>query len=167
MPVKKTKGVPALGQVQLTKNFYLNEFLESEWASRNDVDNTPNGPTVFQNIHATAEMLEEVRKACGNKGIFISSGYRSPRVNAGVGGSSVSDHMTGSAADIRAPGYGSPAHVMAAVLDASIKFGQMILEGTWVHISLPCGENDGQCLRAVFAQGQKTRYVPMARSELP
>lgn len=167
MPVKKTKGTPALGQVQLTKNFYLNEFLESDWASRNDVDNTPNSPTVFQNIHTAAEMLEEVRKACGNKGIFISSGYRSPKVNAGVGGSQTSDHMTGSAVDIKAPSYGSPAHVAAAILDAGILFNQLIWEGSWVHISLPFGDNDGQCLRAVFAPGRKTTYVPMIRSELP
>lgn len=159
MAVKKPKGTPALGQIQLTKNFYTNEFLESEWASRNGVTNFPNAPTIMSNIYKLAELLEEVRKACGNKGVFITSGYRSPEVNKGIGGSKTSDHLTGSAADIRIPGYGSPLHVAKAVLDAGIKFGQLIYEGSWVHISLPDGKNDGQVLTAEFRQGKPTTYA--------
>ena len=159
MAVKKPKGTPALGQIQLTRNFYLNEFLESEWGSRNGVTNFPNAPTINQNLYKLAELLEEVRKACANKGIFITSGYRSPEVNKGIGGSKSSDHLTGSAVDFRSPGYGSPLHVADAIVKAGIKFGQLIYEGSWVHMSLPDGQNDGQVLTAVFRQGQATTYT--------
>lgn len=158
MAVKKPKGNPALGQIQLTRNFYLNEFVETEWGSRNGVANFPNAPGVMPNLYKLAELLEEVRKVCGNKGVFITSGYRCPEVNTGIGGSKTSDHLTGSAADIRVPGYGSPIHVAEAIIKSGIKFGQLIYEGSWVHISLPEGINDGQVLTAVFTRGKPTTY---------
>jgi zinc D-Ala-D-Ala carboxypeptidase len=158
MAAKKPKGTPALGQIQLTKNFYLSEFLDSEWASRHGVDNTPNAPTLMENIHQLAEMLEKVRAACGNKGVVISSGYRSPKVNTGIGGAANSEHLTGSAADIRSPAYGSPLHVANAIIDAGIEFGQLIYEGSWVHISLP-GEHRGEMLTAQFREGKPTTYT--------
>jgi zinc D-Ala-D-Ala carboxypeptidase len=160
MPVKRTKGTPALGQVALSKNFYLNEFLDSSTAERLSIENVPNSPTVFQNIYKLALMLEEVRKACGNKAVFVDSGFRSPQLNAAVGGDPNSEHMIGAAADIRVPGYGSPWHVGKAILAANIPFGQLIYEGNWIHISLPDGVNDGQIKTAIFKKGEKTRYVP-------
>ena len=44
----------------------------------------------------------------GNKPVLISSGYRSPKLNKAIGGSSTSAHMSGLAADFSCPGFGTP-----------------------------------------------------------
>jgi hypothetical protein len=80
--------------------------------------------------------LEAVRVRLGCAPVLISSGYRSPAVNAAVGGSRNSQHMTGQAADFTAPRFGSPAEVVAALVDSGVEYDQLILEfGRWVHIS--------------------------------
>lgn len=146
------------GAIQLTANFYLSEFLESNEAVRLGIDNTPH-PIAMQNLFKTAELLEQVRKALGNAPIKISSGYRSPQLNTRIGGSATSEHVHGLAADFTAPRFGTPLQIAQKIIDSGIKFGQLIYEGTWVHISVPDGRNDGQVLTAKFVKGQKTRYL--------
>ena len=48
--------------------------------------------------------LEELRKVVGNRAIVINSGYRCPIHNKNVGGAPGSQHMKGTAADIRVIG---------------------------------------------------------------
>ncbi len=50
--------------------------------------------------------LEELRRAIGNRGIIINSGYRCPVHNKNVGGATNSQHKYGRAVDIRAAGMG-------------------------------------------------------------
>ena len=45
-------------------------------------------------------LLEKLRAELGNKIITISSGYRTPKHNAAVGGEPGSQHLHGNAADI-------------------------------------------------------------------
>lgn len=147
------------GQVQLTPNFTLSELIESDTAERLGIDNVPNSPTVLENLYKVAVLLEEVRKACGNRPVVVSSGYRSPRLNRHIGGSANSDHMRGEAADFRVPGFGTPLQVARAIIAAKIKFGQLIFEGTWLHISLPDGTNDGDVRTKRFVNGEAV-YTP-------
>jgi putative chitinase len=79
-------------------NFRLGEFLVTN-------SGLPNIPTwaALENIKAAAAGMEKVRALLGAP-ITITSGYRSPQVNAAVGGVSNSDHMTGFAVDFRAAG---------------------------------------------------------------
>lgn len=166
MASKSSKGQAALGQIQLTRHFYLEEFVASDTAARHGIDNRPNAPTIVQNLFKCAELLEQVRSACGNKAVFITSGYRSPEVNRLIGGSKMSAHMTGAAVDFKVPGYGSPVHVAHRIVDSGVKFGQLIYEGNWVHISLPDSEHDSQVLTAVFRPGEHVRYL-LGLPELP
>ena len=72
------------------------------------------------------------------KPITISSGYRSPKLNKAVGGSTNSKHVTGQAVDFICPAFGSPEEVMRAIIKAGISFDQCILEfppNGWVHMS--------------------------------
>lgn len=138
--------------IQMTPHFALSELIDSDYAERHGIDNVPNSPLVMANLYKLAEMLEKVRKACGDKPLVLSSAYRSPKVNAGVGGSATSDHMTGSAGDFRVPGFGTPLQVARAIVAADIKFGQLLMEGNWVHLSLPDGSNDGQVLTVRFVK---------------
>lgn len=143
------------GSIQLTPHFFLSEFIESDTAFRNGIDNTPD-PFVTANLVKVAALLEKVRSALGDKVITVTSGYRCPKLNAMVGGRPTSEHLTGSAADFRCYGFGNPLQVAQAIINAGIKFGQLIYEGSWVHISIPDGRNDGEVLTAKFVNGRAT-----------
>ena len=69
--------------------------------------------------------------------LLISSGYRSPGLNASVGGATNSRHVLGLAADFTAPKFGAPLAVAKAIAASDIQFDQVIHEfGRWVHMGL-------------------------------
>jgi zinc D-Ala-D-Ala carboxypeptidase len=124
--------------MKLTDHFTLAELTHSQAADRKGLDNTP-PPDVITRLAATGHGLEMIR-ALVQCPIIISSGYRSPAVNAAVGGAKASQHLTGQAADITAPWFGPPKNLMAAIIKANLPFDQCILEyagqgGGWVHVS--------------------------------
>lgn len=122
--------------MKLSENFYLSEFVESESAERHGIENAPD-PLALANLFKLAAMMQRVRALLGNKVITISSGYRSPALNKAVGGSATSDHMRGEAADFKCRAFGTPLDICRAIAKSDIEFGQLIWEGSWVHISLP------------------------------
>lgn len=132
----------ATSPAMLTDHFSLAELCHSQTAARLGLHNHP-PPDVIDNLRNTAHGLEMVR-ALVQCPIVVSSGYRSPAVNQAVGSKPGSQHTQGRAADITAPGYGSPKQLMDAILRARvpIPFDQCILEhydantgNGWVHIS--------------------------------
>lgn len=146
------------GDIQLSPNFYLSEFLISAEAVRRGISNTPD-PLAIQALFKTAKLLEQVRSLLGNKIITISSGFRCLALNRAIGSGDTSQHLTGDAADFNCRAFGTPLQVAAAIAKSSIKFGQLIQEGNWVHISNPRGHNDGEILTAHFTPGGKTTYT--------
>jgi len=145
------------GSVQLSPHFFLSEFIESDTADRLGIDNTPPAiivPRLFQ----LAKLLEEVRTLLGGKVITVTSGYRCPELNVHLGSGPGSEHPQGMAADFKCRTFGTPLQICHAIAKSGIKFGQLIEEGTWVHISLPDGRNDGQVLTAIFTPGGATCY---------
>lgn len=121
--------------MHLSSHFTLQEFTVSQEAARRGLDNTP-PPDVLERLKRTAQGLEAVRVRLGCAPIIISSGYRSPAVNAAVGGAANSQHMRGEAADIICPRFGTAVEIAAALRDSGIEYDQLILEhGAWVHIS--------------------------------
>jgi hypothetical protein len=146
---------------QLSRNFTLAELCKSEVAIRRNIDNTPS-EKVKNNLQIlVANVLQPLRDKFGP--VTITSGYRSPAVNTAVGGSPVSDHCLGMAADIEINGIDNK--VLAEYIRDNFKFTQLILEfytedvpdSGWVHVSYD--ENDLKCnvLRAVKENG-KTVY---------
>jgi len=149
--------------MNLTKNFTLSEMTKSETALRHDMDNTPD-QTVISNLQALAvHVLQPVRDHYG-KGVKVNSGYRSPDVNARVGGSRTSDHTRGMAADIEIPGV--PNAELAEWIRGNLPFTQLILEfytrgvpdSGWVHVSYDPANLKKQALNAVKQDGQ-TDYL--------
>lgn len=119
----------------LTANFTLEEFVTSQEASRKGIDNTPNDD-VKDNLLQLAQRMEEVRGLLG-KPIIVSSGYRSPKLNAAIGGAKNSQHITGQAVDFICPLFGTPKEICEAITrNSRIVFDQLIQEGTWVHMSI-------------------------------
>lgn len=122
--------------MKLTAHFDLDEFTISQEAARKGIDNTPSADVV-ENLYILAVALEEIRERLGQP-IVISSGYRSPDLNAAVGGVPNSAHVLGFAADLTCPGFGSPLTVARAIASMpGIRYDQIIYEfGSWCHISV-------------------------------
>jgi uncharacterized protein YcbK (DUF882 family) len=149
---------------QLTASFSLKELTVSETAVRKGLDNTPN-ETVTSNLKTLCEnILQPVRDHYG-KAVKVNSGYRSPEVNASVGGSKTSDHCKGQAADIEISGVANGD--LAKYIAGNFEFTQVILEfytqgvpeSGWVHVSYDPQDLKCQCLTAVKEKG-KTVYTP-------
>lgn len=119
--------------MQLSEHFSLEEMVASQTASRLGLDNTPPAD-VIENMKRAASHMEEVRALLGHS-IVVSSGYRSPAVNQAVGGTETSAHCQGWAIDFICPGLGTPYQVAQKIYGAAVRFDQLIMEHTWVHIS--------------------------------
>jgi hypothetical protein len=140
------------GQNRMTKNFSLDEFTVSKTAEQRGIDNSL-PPELIPQAEATLDMLENIRSYLSELAgkdipIFIQSGYRSPELNAAVGGAKNSDHVKAKAIDFRAPAFGSPIEI-AKALEPQINFlgvAQLINEypdgNGWVHVSTKAPEND-------------------------
>lgn len=150
--------------MNLTKNFSLNELTQSETALRKGLNNVPTQAIIDSLQTLAVNVLQPIRDHYG-KGVKVSSGYRSPEVNAAVGGSKVSDHCKGQAADIEIPGL--PNMELATYIKDNLKFTQLILEfytpgvvdSGWVHVSYNPDNLKCQVMTAIMKDG-KTVYLP-------
>jgi zinc D-Ala-D-Ala carboxypeptidase len=124
----------------LSPHFTLTEFTTSQTASREGIDNSPS-PEHHENLKKIAAVMELVRSLLGDRPINVSSGYRSPALNAAVGGASSSAHCAGLACDFQCDGFGTP-HEIAVFLSSHVGelgIDQLINEyppNGWVHVGL-------------------------------
>lgn len=150
--------------MQLSENFSLHEMVKSETALRKGLDNTPTDD-VIENLKTLAENVLQPIRDHYETGVKVNSGYRSPDVNASVGGSRTSDHTRGMAADIEIPGV--PNAELAEWIAENLEFTQLILEfytpgvpdSGWVHVSYDPDNLKCQKMTAMKVDG-KTKYVP-------
>lgn len=141
--------------MNISPNFTLDELTHSDIALRKGIDNTANAE-IIANLTELALTLEKVRDLLGVP-MHINSAYRGPKVNAAVGGSSTSAHMTGQAADFTAPAFGTPQEIAIEIAASDIEFDQLIFEGAWVHIGIR-GDMRRQIMTAHF-DGGKASYT--------
>jgi zinc D-Ala-D-Ala carboxypeptidase len=146
---------------KLTANFWLDEFTISQTATRMGIDNTPPPEIIARLKTVTAPGLEKVRAGpMRGNAISISSGYRCPRLNAAVGGSSSSAHLWGWATDFNCRRFGSPLAVCKAIAASDIEYDQLIHEfGRWVHISFD-PRMRGQEL-TIDSLGSRSGFLPV------
>ena len=77
-------------------NFSFSELIKTDTG----LDNIPNDMNVLSNLCRLAAFLQTIRNEL-HLPIIVNSAYRSPEVNAKVGGVSSSYHVKGLAADIK------------------------------------------------------------------
>lgn len=110
----------------------------------------PNDPGVGEGaslVRLAEVILEPMRALAGP--LKVNSGFRSPAVNAKIGGVANSQHMKGEAADLVPLEIGIE-DLFERTKASEIPFDQLILEPTWVHVSVaPLGRAPRrECLKA-------------------
>lgn len=130
------KRIQGTTPVNISRNFTFAELL----VTSQKIDNSTSDETVIWNLQLLAEnILEAVRFGKGS--VIIHSAYRSPKVNAAVGGSLKSQHSKGQAADFHVNGVTN--YDLAIWIRDNLDFDQLILENYvkgsplsgWVHCS--------------------------------
>lgn len=114
-------------------------FTEAESVTTSTgIANVPT-PEIKARILNTAYGMELVRACLLRNPITVNSWYRSPAVNAAVGGVGNSEHLTGAAVDFVCPKFGTPKEICKSLVlyGHILNYNQLIQEGTWVHISFP------------------------------
>ena len=128
--------------MNLSPHFSLAELTKTSVR----MDNTPPHDAIANLSRLCYDVLELVRKEFVP--VTVNSGYRSPAVNAAVGGSKTSQHMTGHAADFEVRGVSN--YDLACWVRDNLKFSQLILEcykpggdpnAGWVHCSFDPDNN--------------------------
>lgn len=126
--------------MQLSKNFHLSELIKSQTASRYGIPNYPNS-TQTENLRIVCEKVLQPTRDYFDRPLIVSSGYRSPLLNARIGGSKNSQHCFGQAADFEIPGL--PNKQVAQWIKDNLSYDQLILEfydgknpnSGWIHCS--------------------------------
>ena len=140
-------------QAKLSEHFTLGEMCKT---SAKTADGNIPSHVHIENLRRLCGWLEMLRDEWnrrygeGDDPIVINSGYRSPQVNAAVGGVKGSNHLTGCAADIRVAGMEQALRYAVILLDISDEsredFDELLLErspkgGYWLHFAVRPSDN--------------------------
>lgn len=163
-----------MNDIQFTPHFKLSEFVSSETAEKQGIENNPS-PEAVENLRLlSVHTLEPLREALGLP-IVITSGYRCKALNDIIAHHSQrSQHMEGRAADFyvisrRNGGNGRNAsHRELLVLafrtiltNPTVDFDQLILYPGFIHVSF-VSHNDNRH-KIMSANGQGT-YRALTRA---
>lgn len=129
--------------MQLTKNFTLQEMVQSPTARKKGIDNTPTDKVTGYLKALCETVLQPIRDEWGEP-IIVTSGYRCPKLNVAIGGAKNSDHMFGAAADIKTKSDKPEDNkrlfqlIIAMKDQGKIKCRQIIDEYSydWIHVSI-------------------------------
>ena len=136
--------------MRLSKNFTLSELTRSSTAKRKGINNEPTEAHKKNLQRIVTEILQPMRDQLGP--IRVTSGYRSPKLNRSIGGSTKSQHCKGQAVDIQFWDKGVMKNkvIYDYIVQNGIEFDQMINEFdfSWIHISLKDKDNRNRILEA-------------------
>lgn len=129
--------------------FELEEFLRSDTALKNKIENLPSFEVV-EHIKELTKLLNVIREKW-DSAIIVNSGFRSKKLNTVVGGVKNSMHLEGKAADI-VPKNGKT-KALFSMIEEMIKSGEIVVgqiidenKGSWIHISIPDEKHHNQIL---------------------
>lgn len=155
-----------MSDTQITDHFYLSEVTASDTAARQGIDNSL-PIELYPAVKKTAIGMEKVRTALNDLPISVSSWYRCLALNTALKSKPTSQHIKGEAVDFISPQFGTPAQICKHLLSfqSLIRWDQLILEHTWVHISwnsIPTSVQRGEVLSLLksgeYAVGLTDQY---------
>ena len=156
---KKTlpKWVNNVGKI--SKYFSYSEMIKSDYALRNNIDNNPNLEQI-ENLHYLCTKILDKIRIHYDVPIFVTSGFRCPKLNRGVGGYRKSQHKDGEAADFIIHKHSVNKVWEWIITESGLDFDCCILEfNTWIHISYKRkGENRKRILIAKKENGKIKYY---------
>ena len=115
----RTYSLKRDGDKKLSEHFRVREFRSKD------------GADTILISDELVKVLEAIRSYFG-KPITITSGYRTPTHNREVGGAKGSQHVKGTAADIKVKGI--PTWAVAGFLEANYRNCGIGYYSTWVHV---------------------------------
>lgn len=141
---------------RLSPNFTLGELCRT---SNRNFDNTPTKDVELYLEKLSNELLEPIRSKFGP--LHVNSGYRSPDINAAVGGSKTSAHMYGCAADVVTHSVKLQTIFNWIIDHSGLNYDQIILESSstsnWLHIAIA---KPGKLPRKEALRFSKGKYTP-------
>ncbi len=146
---------------RISQHISYAEATRSDTARRLGLKNDP-PPNILSAMRLTAEMVFEPARLHFGVPLYIGSFYRSPEVNAAIGGSRNSQHCRGLAIDIDADVFGGITNTqLFDWIRDNLEFDQLIWEFSnpdgspaWVHVSYNLGHNRNQVLIAQKVEGR-------------
>lgn len=148
--------------MKLSKNLSLKEMTKSNTAIKRGFSNAPDNRQLA-NLRGWAINIFQPLRDHFKTAIFISSGFRSLKLNIAIGGSKTSQHSKGEAGDIDADVFKgvTNAEIFHYIKD-NLDFDQLIWEfgddeePNWVHASYKLDRtNRGEILIASRVEGRK------------
>lgn len=133
-----------------SKYFDWKDFTKSDTAEEQNLDNHLSDEAIKNILALSRNVLDPIGDAVGGRA-RITSGYRSPSVNAAVDGAEKSQHMNGEAVDIKVDGMAA-LDLARLVAGLGVPFDQIIWyhpdRGGHVHVSHRTSGNRGKTLHA-------------------
>ncbi|WP_204353974.1 D-Ala-D-Ala carboxypeptidase family metallohydrolase [Yoonia maritima] len=125
----------------LSKDLDLFTLCQSDTAAEQGIYNLPQDVSVVENLTRLCQQVLQPAITHFDLPLFITSGYRCPRLNAEIVGLPDSQHLRGEAADIMMGGIAND--TLALWLIDNTDFDELILEKFdprcgeygWVHVS--------------------------------
>jgi len=134
--------------MKLSKNLSLREAVRSTTAKRLGIKNEPSDGEVLNLKAVSKNVFQPIRDNFGVP-IYVSSGFRSKKLNKSIGGSATSQHCQGRALDLDADVFGGVSNAdIFFYIKECLDFDQLIWEfgngenPDWVHVSYTSQENN-------------------------
>jgi len=153
--------------MRISKHISYREATRSNTAARLGIPNHPSQKVLDVMRLTSNKIFEPLRRHFGVP-IYVSSFFRSWRLNTKLGGSISSSHPLGEAIDLDDVLGGVTNSEMFYWIKNNLEFDQLIweygddYEPQWIHVSYRKGSNRNQVLRAVryrtWYGAYKTRY---------
>ena len=121
-------------EMQLSENFRLKEFIESQTADQRGIDNRPDWEAVINLRNLCREVLQPLRDYEG-KPIHVNSGYRCPELNEAVHGVGDSQHLYGEGSSSTT--WTSTRYSSNTVVRASAGYTSAVAETASVTVTRP------------------------------
>lgn len=138
----------------------MSELTRSSTAKRKGINNEPSEAVRAKLRFLVNELLQPMRDKLGP--IRVTSGYRSPKLNRAIGGSTKSQHCKGEAVDLQffEKGLMRNKIMYDYLIENEIEFDQLINEFdfSWIHLSVKKKGNRNRILEAYKDEDGDTCY---------